>query len=97
MSSNSVGITAAWTVKPCPADRSGNHGQLELSFSWSCTGWQYWHAIVATLSVDKYRPTVCNIALFLSNSSNSIYSMLRIYHSSTVIFIKFDTYGCDYV
>jgi len=28
-----VGITAAWTIKPCPADRSGNCGQLELSFS----------------------------------------------------------------
>jgi hypothetical protein len=29
----SVGITAARTVKPCQADRSGNYGQPELSFS----------------------------------------------------------------
>jgi len=29
----SVGILAAWTIKPCLADRSGNCGQLELSFS----------------------------------------------------------------
>jgi hypothetical protein len=28
-----VGITAAWTVKPCQADRSGNYRQQELGFS----------------------------------------------------------------
>jgi hypothetical protein len=49
-----VGITAAWTVKPCQADRSGNYGQLELSFSWSCTGGNTGMRIAATSSVDKY-------------------------------------------
>ena len=81
-----VGITAAWTVKPCPADRSGNYGQLELSFSWSCTGWQYWHAIVATLSVDKYRPKVCNIASFSSNSS--IQSILCCAYITTLLWFS---------
>jgi hypothetical protein len=39
-----VGITAARTVEPCPADRSGNYGLLELSFQLVLYGWQYWHA-----------------------------------------------------
>jgi hypothetical protein len=30
--SHHVGKTAARTEKPCPADRSGNYGILELSF-----------------------------------------------------------------
>jgi hypothetical protein len=51
-----VGITAPRTVKPCQADRSGNYGLLELSFSWSCTGGNAGIQPVATSSVDKYGP-----------------------------------------
>ena len=99
--SGGVGITATWTVKPCQADRSGNSGQPELSFSqscrsfsqscrsfsWSCTGGNTSIPIVATSSVDKYGLQVCNIAVSSSISSNSIYSMLRIYHY----------YYCDFI
>jgi hypothetical protein len=83
-----VGITAARTVKPCQADQSGNYVLLELSFSRSCSGVNTGMQIVATSSVDKYGPTVRNIALILSNPNNLIYSMLRIYHYYYCDFIK---------
>jgi hypothetical protein len=89
----SVGITAARTVKPCQADQSGNYGLLEMSFSWSCTGGNTSMQIVTTLSVDKYGPTVRNRALILSNSSNSTYSMLRIYHYHYCDFITYNSYN----
>jgi hypothetical protein len=46
--------------------------------------------IVATSSVDKCGPTVRNIA---GNSSNSIYSMLRIYRYYYCDFIKIISRG----
>jgi hypothetical protein len=48
--------------------------------------------IVATSFEDKYRPTVRNI---VGNLSNSIFSMLRIYHYSYGDFITLDGYHHD--